>query len=449
MTIQNDSNYPYPKNLPSIQFELEDFLSASPAQFKGYGRYINDTNNPPEIEQIPYVDPDSRSWRLPDPNTGINRATISGDFNAYYNPHNKSVEALNLAVKSKQLENAFYTIAWDDERVADSETAYVRVVEFNNHKDAGQQFLLKKGDGALFLLGRTPIGTNPKDLSSWLVHADNIDPLIDMVLFYLPKDEAIEVAPGVYHQPLYPIDKQNEVVAKSIQGSIHNCTSCYFVNEMGADVSFPLGKPTLLTKADYNKQTILNKLLRAQKNYHLFVLRTGIHIGEKAEESLLKRRDALYRSLNYHIETIKLWFAAPLTYDSQNKEGLNNSLTMVQIQKICRYYESQMNKASTDDDVLLLTLIKERINWLTTVGRFLYHEDNGYFYHGDSLPLSTLLLNLGLNAGVISNKHDIYQQLFEHIRYCVLTFEPTLSPYQRIIEQQKVLLQQTDDSLIT
>lgn len=398
MTIGISKPYPHDLKTPSLILSEKDYVTATSKALKGYGRYIIDANNPPPIEQLPYVDPDPRSWRTPDEGTGINQAVIQGNFSSCYKSTSQSVEATNLAVKSKKAENADYTIGWESETDSDA----VRVVEFNNHKDAGQQFLLKKGSAALFLLGSTPEGTCPNRLAPMQVHPDNIDPITDLIVVCLKKGEALEVGPGVYHQPLYPINKIDEVMAYSIQGSIHNCTTCDFVNELGFDVSLRLKEP-LDTRAN-------DTLIRFIQNYAYFILSAGTTHQDQIDSLEKKKRHSLFVNIQEKIKNNDFLFGI--------REGTPLSLHEIR----------ELTNAPTiqTDAAFLCYLINARIKWLYSTGRFLLKGNTPYLYASDSLALSYLL-----------NLYKISDKLASGIEASSQLFLLSKSPYERILIQKE------------
>lgn len=398
MTITIDSQYPYDASIPTLPLNESDYVYASTQSLGGYGRFFGQ-EAPPSIEQIPYSDPDPRSWRAPDKGTGLNQAVIQGEFTSCFKEDTLSVEATNLAVKSKQAENADYTIGW--QAAWDPDT--MRVVEFNNHKDAGQQFILKKGDASLFLLATAPEGTCPNKLSPKRVHADNIDPLTDLIVVALKQGESIEVGPGVYHQPLYPIDRKHEVMAYSIQGSIHNCTTCNFVTELGFDVGLSLRLPQAHSSSDV-------RLKRFLQQYALFTLSAGALTQSQLDNDDKTKRHTLYKQLQGKLVSTSLYEACdnPTPVSIQHLQSIIASLSLKQ------------------DDYYLASLLSERINWLFSTGRFLRNGKVNFLYAPDMFAISTIL-------DIIS--HQTIEALSQGIKYASSLYLSTQSPYQRVVNQ--------------
>jgi hypothetical protein len=397
MTVEISSPYPFKTRPPSILLNESDYLNASHETLAGYGKFIDTPHNPPPIEQVPYQDPDSRSWRTQDAGTGINQAVIQGDFSSSFKSETRSIEATNLAVKSKGAENADYTIGWESE----TDPYAMRVVEFNNHKDAGQQFILKKGKASLFLLGSTPMGTCPNTLVKKNVHSDNIDPLTDLIVISLQKGEALEVGPSIYHQPLYPIDKTNDVCAYSIQGSIHNCTTCNFVKELGVDVSLRLQTPQNLS----NKN---NSLARFLHNYAFFTLSADVQSQAQLDSQEKEKRLALAHELQLKLEKM------PLSESRQKA----TALSLNQLKKI--------NQEMGNTNIYLSALISARINWLYSTGRFIYIDNTAFLYAADTLPLAYYCYLMGAEgkSGLLEGIHDAVNSMLV-----------SKSPLQRINHQ--------------
>ncbi len=429
MTIAKGSAYPFDKAINSLQFRPQDILTISPNNMAPYGRAIDTPDTPPPIVQRPYVDPDSRSWRQADPLTGINKATIEGEFASRYNQQTHSVEATNLAVKSKGLENADYTIGWFDDRFSTQSTTYVRVVEYNNHKDAGQQFILKKGQGALFLLASAPIGTCPSGLKPQKVHADNICAITDTVLMYLPQGHAMEVGASVYHQPLYPVDTDNEVMALSIQGSIHNCTSCHFVKELALDMTLPLSLPQDIGTSFKSK---LLHLLAKHKNYQLFVLRHGIGYLEKTPDDEAKIRAEILNHLNQEIEVLASFLTDSL---SPAEKTSAEPLSLNEFNFHLKQIEAALQVKQSPLALKLVEIIHARIHWLMQKGRFLYADNLAFLYLVDSFNLSLILLLIGLNKNLFNTLDKSYQKILLHIRDGFTQMDIKLSPYAQIEKQ--------------
>lgn len=398
MTVTISSKYPYDISLPTFQLNESDYVYATEDTLIGYGRFFGNSP-PPPIEQQQYLDPDPRSWRAPDPGTGINQAVIKGDFTSAFKQDSLSVEASNLAVKSKNAENSDYTIGWQ----AEHDPNTMRIVEFNNHKDAGQQFILRKGSASLFLLATPPHGTCPNTLLPKQVHPDNIDPITDLIVVALNNAQSLEVGPGVYHQPLYPIDKANEVMAYSIQGSIHNCTTCDFVKEQGFDVGLRLLPPA-------STSSTLSSLARFLHQYTFFTLSAGALNQSHLDETEKTKRLELCLHLQKKIE---------LTLLSQE----SNDATPISIKALQSLIQACALHAK---HAHLLSLLSERINWLLSSGRFIRHERDNYLYPSDMLGIC-FILSAEFNEAVSS--------LLPAMHYASSLFLSSKSPYRRVLNQ--------------
>jgi len=395
MTVEKGSAYPYATKPQTLALRSQDYHSLSADKLQGYGRYIEDINNPPPIEQLAYIDPDPRSFRPADPGTGINKAVIKGDFASYFNPSTQTIEACNLAVKSKGAENADYTIGWAHEGIDNC----FRVVEFNNHKDAGQQFIIHQGEGALFLLGATPLGTDPSSQTPTQVHSDFIDPLIDLVVFYATVGSGFEVSPHVYHQPLYPLSQGEEVVALSIQGSIHNCTTCDFVSEMGFDVGLSLEKPNASNKRDFLSQVL--------SRYQWIV-----HCPYPNGANTLS---------NFSVDSRNQLLSQFAEQQSVNdKECTSTVMPLVEFSSLVDTLTNE-----SEAQALLLTAIKERINWLEKAGRYLLTDGKPVLYDLDSFGLASLL----------SAVYPELTELTELKQSAAARLNPSLTPYQQVLSQ--------------
>lgn len=136
--------------------------------------------------------------------------------------------------------NRFYITGWfSDPATASTEVAtykkdgsaeslpsFIYTHEANYHPDGGQLFFPKTPNAAFVLLLAKP--------------GDDVQPQ-DFVAFYCDGSFGVQILPGVWHQPAFPLE--DNVVMDNRQGKVHACVSVDFITEFGAYVTVPLRRP--------------------------------------------------------------------------------------------------------------------------------------------------------------------------------------------------------------
>ena len=170
-----------------------------------------------EVEIVTWPQP---GWRPVVAGTGNEGGVTSGEFEVYR--EGQMVLGRNHAV------DGYYVTGWfDDPGTASSETApgdpsRVLASEANYHPDGSQIFFPR--DGAPFVALLAPAG-------------DDVTPQ-DFRAFYCDGRHGINLHPGTWHQPLYPVGQR--VVFDDKQGRVHACIAIDFVGEFGVYLSVPL-----------------------------------------------------------------------------------------------------------------------------------------------------------------------------------------------------------------
>ena len=162
-------------------------------------------------------------WRPVVAGTGNEGGVTSGEFEVYRS--GQLVLGRNHAV------DGYYVTGWFDdpatacERVTPEDPSRVLVSEANYHPDGGQVFFPR--DGAAFVALLAPPGDDvtPRDFRAY--HCDG--------------RFGINLHPGTWHQPLYPLGER--VVFDDKQGRVHACIAVDFVGEFGVYLSVPLFEP--------------------------------------------------------------------------------------------------------------------------------------------------------------------------------------------------------------
>jgi ureidoglycolate lyase len=162
-------------------------------------------------------------WRPVDPGTGNQGGTTEGSFEIF--------RVGNLLYAHNHAVDGHYITGWFDDPAAASETATpadtsrIYVCEANYHPDGGQLFYSRHGVPFVALLA---------------LPGDDVGP-DDFVAFYCDGRFGLNLHPGVWHQPVYPL--ANRAVFDNRQGRVHACISCHFVHEFNAYLSVPLRSP--------------------------------------------------------------------------------------------------------------------------------------------------------------------------------------------------------------
>jgi hypothetical protein len=162
-------------------------------------------------------------WRPVDPGTGNQGGTTEGSFEIF--------RVGNLLYAHNHAVDGHYITGWFDDPAAASESALpadvsrVFVCEANYHPDGGQLFFSRDGLPFVALLAQPGDDVRPEDF----------------VAFYCDGRMGLNLHPGVWHQPVYPLAAR--AVFDNRQGRVHACISCDFVREFGVYLSVPLCAP--------------------------------------------------------------------------------------------------------------------------------------------------------------------------------------------------------------
>ncbi|MDZ4845744.1 MAG: ureidoglycolate lyase [Chitinophagales bacterium] len=194
---------------------------ATTDSLKGFGRIVTDFESA-EVEIVTWPAPE---WRPVVPGTGNEGGITQGDFEMEW--RGEVLHALNHAV------NRSYITGWsvnpsearEDTIVHPSERKFLYTHEANYHPDGGQIFFSRNNEPFVALLALPGDDITPESF-----HA-----------FYFDGSFGIHINPGVWHQPLFPIN--NRVTFNDKQGKVHACIACNFVEEFGVYLQVSLLKP--------------------------------------------------------------------------------------------------------------------------------------------------------------------------------------------------------------
>jgi len=166
-------------------------------------------------------------WRPVVDGTGNEGGVTCGEFEVYRS--GQLVLGRNHAV------GGYYVTGWFDdpgtasEEVTPRDPSRVLVSEANYHPDGGQVFSPRNQDPFVALLAAAGDDVTPGDFRA----------------FYCDGRHGINLLPGTWHQPLYPLGER--VVFDDKQGRVHACIAVDFVGEFGVFLSVPLLQPPAAT----------------------------------------------------------------------------------------------------------------------------------------------------------------------------------------------------------
>jgi hypothetical protein len=180
--------------------------SAADPSFARCGRLVRDF----AAEEVVIETWPAPGWRRVEPGTGNQGGVTAGEFVIYRD--GDRVLAHNHAVGGRYVTGRF----------AGGRGDRVLVHEANYHPDGGQ-VVFPRG-GAAFVALLAPPG-------------DDVRP-DDFVAFFGDGSFGIQIWPGVWHQPLFPLAPR--AVFDDKQGRVHACIAVDFVREFGCHLEVPL-----------------------------------------------------------------------------------------------------------------------------------------------------------------------------------------------------------------
>ena len=204
---------------PGIRVLDVPLVSARAPRFSAFGRIVEDF----AAERVIIETWPARGWRRIEPGTGNQGGVTEGDF--------VMARTGDLMIARNHAVGGHYVTGW----FADPATAtsagttprYDRVFvrEANYHPDGGQVFWPRNRTPFVALLAPPGDDVRPEDF----------------VAFHGDGTFGIQIFPGVWHQPLFPLAA--EAVFDDKQGRVHACVAVDLVAELGCYLSVPLGEP--------------------------------------------------------------------------------------------------------------------------------------------------------------------------------------------------------------
>lgn len=189
---------------------------ASTATLQGYGRLVHDRATT-SVDIVPWP----ASGRRPIvPGTGVGGGTVKGDFEMQR--RGGLLYAVNHAVRRRYITGWYGDPATTGEHSEPSQPRYILTHEANYHPDGGQLFYPRQAQPFVALLA---------------LAGDDVAPG-DFIAFYCDGSAGVHINPGVWHQPLFPID--DAMTFDDEQGAVHACVSVDLVGEFGTYLRVPL-----------------------------------------------------------------------------------------------------------------------------------------------------------------------------------------------------------------
>lgn len=208
-------------NDDNITVHKVPLLKATADSLKDFGRLVTDFDAEEVIIET-WPQPD---WRRVEPGTGNEGGIHKGDF--LFTRDGTLQIARNLAVGGHYITGWFEdpAVAAPNRHRNSAGVIYVR--EANYHPDGGQVFYPTDGSPFVALLAPSHVG-------------DNVKPG-DFTAFYFDGSVGLQIWPGTWHQPLFPLADTARFHDK--QGKVHACIACDMVKEFGCYLAVPLAKP--------------------------------------------------------------------------------------------------------------------------------------------------------------------------------------------------------------
>lgn len=193
-------------------------VEATEQSLEGYGRPVQDFASG-HVTIVTWPQP---GWRPVVPGTGNEGGVVEDVFEMVR--RGDIMHAVNYAVGRSYITGWFTDPAMASETDTDTRIGSRRILthEANYHPDGGQIFSPRDGAAFVALLAKP---------------GDDVT-LGDFVAFYFDGSFGLHIDPGVWHQPVFPIDDRASFDNK--QGRVHCCVAVDFVNEFGCYLEVPL-----------------------------------------------------------------------------------------------------------------------------------------------------------------------------------------------------------------
>jgi ureidoglycolate lyase/seryl-tRNA synthetase len=194
-------------------------VQATDATLHGYGRIVRDFAAAP-VTIVTWPQPGRRPIV---PGTGNEGGIVEDSFLMVR--RGEVQHAVNRAVGRSYITGWFTDPASASEERPANDTTRIYTHEANYHPDGGQIFAPRDRAAFVALLAKPGDDVTPEDF----------------VAFYCDGRFGIHIDPGVWHQPVFPVDA--DAIFDDKQGRVHACVAVDFVTEFGCYLEVPLVAP--------------------------------------------------------------------------------------------------------------------------------------------------------------------------------------------------------------
>jgi len=191
-------------------------IEATAESLRGYGRIVPDFASA-EVTIVTWPQP---GWRPVVPGTGNEGGIVEDSFEMVR--RGEVQHAVNHAVGRSYITGWFADPASAEEGRPAADTSRIYTHEANYHPDGGQVFFPRAGAAFVALLAKPGDDVTPEDFRA----------------FACDGSFGIHIDPGVWHQPMFPVEARAGFDDK--QGRVHACISVDFVREFGCYLEVPL-----------------------------------------------------------------------------------------------------------------------------------------------------------------------------------------------------------------
>jgi ureidoglycolate lyase len=212
--------------LPSIERgEVQAYrvreVTATPESLLGFGQIVADFAR----HSVTIVTWPQPGWRPVVAGTGNEGGIVEDSF--VMQRRGEVQHAINRAVGRSYITGWFSDPATASSERLPADLSRIFTHEANYHPDGGQIFWPRDGAPYVALLARPGDDVQPEDF----------------VAFYCDGSFGIHIDPGVWHQPVFPL--QATALFDDKQGRVHACIAVDFVSEFGCYLEVPLngGRP--------------------------------------------------------------------------------------------------------------------------------------------------------------------------------------------------------------
>jgi ureidoglycolate lyase len=195
-------------------------ICATHQALEGFGHRVVDFTE----SRVTIVTWPQPNWRPIVPGTGNEGGTVQDSF--IMERRGEVQHAVNMAVGRRYITGWYADPATASETRDAVDTSRIYTHEANYHPDGGQIFSPRAGAPFVALLAKA---------------GDDLTPG-DFVAFYCDGSFGIHIDPGVWHQPVFPVDPS--AIFDDKQGRVHACVAVDFVTEFGCYLEVPLRAPT-------------------------------------------------------------------------------------------------------------------------------------------------------------------------------------------------------------